>query len=67
MWFEAVSRLKINLHKSELIPVGEIPNFEELTRVLGCNVGSLPSCYLGLPSRATFESPHVWDVMEERF
>ena len=42
MWFEAIFGLKINLHKSELIPVGVVPNFEDLARVLGCKVGSLP-------------------------
>ncbi|RVW20084.1 hypothetical protein CK203_116500 [Vitis vinifera] len=34
-WFEAMFGLKINLHKSELIPMGVVPNFEELARVLG--------------------------------
>ncbi|RVW91417.1 hypothetical protein CK203_038566 [Vitis vinifera] len=29
-WFEAASRLRINLAKSELIPVGEIDNIEEM-------------------------------------
>ena len=67
MWFEIVFGLKINLHKSELIYVGKVLNFEELTRVLGFKVGSIHSCYLGLPLEATFKSPHVWDVMEERF
>ena len=67
MWFEVVSELKINFHKSELIPMGVVLYFEELARVLGCKVGSPPSCYLGLPLGATFKSPHVWDVVEERF
>ena len=49
MWFEVISGLKINLHKSKLIPVGVVPNFEDLARVLGCKVSSFPSCYLGLP------------------
>ena len=67
MWFEVVSKLKINLHKSKLIPMGVVLNFENLARVLGCKVGSLPSCYLTLPLGAAFKSPHVWDVVEERF
>ena len=49
MWFEVCSSFKINLEKSELIPVGEVPNLEELAKVLGCKVGSLPSTYLSLP------------------
>ena len=38
MWFEACSGLKINLGKSEIIPVGNIPNLEELAKVLECKV-----------------------------
>ena len=34
MWFEACSGLKINLRKSEIIPVGNVPNLEELAKVL---------------------------------
>ena len=30
MWFEAVSRLRINLEKSELIPVGRVENIDDL-------------------------------------
>ena len=48
MWFEVVSNLKINLDKSELIPVREASYAKYLARVLGCQVGFLPS-YLGLP------------------
>ena len=47
--------------------MGVVPNFEDLVRVLGCKVGSLLSCYLGLPLGAAFKSSRVWDVMEERF
>ena len=43
MWFKACSDLKINLEKSELIPIGEVPTLEEFAKVLGCKVGSFPS------------------------
>ena len=56
MWFEAISSLKINLDKSELIPVGEVSSAEELARVVECKVGSLPSTYLGLPLGTSFKS-----------
>ena len=42
MWFEAFSGLKINLHKSEIIPLGRVDNVEELAAELGCGVGSPP-------------------------
>ena len=35
MWFEAISRLKINLEKSEVISNGDVSNMEDLVKVLG--------------------------------
>ena len=35
MWFETLSRLKINLEKSELIFVGDALDMEELVGILG--------------------------------
>ena len=67
MWFEAFSGLKINLHKSEIIPLGRVDNVEELAAELGCGVGSLPTKYLGLPLRAPHRALGVWDSIEERF
>ncbi|RVW23386.1 Zinc finger CCCH domain-containing protein 18 [Vitis vinifera] len=49
MWFEAMSGLKINLEKSEMIPIGEMDNVEDLTCKIGCKVGKLSSSYLVLP------------------
>ena len=60
MRFEAISRLRINLEISELIPIGGVTNVKELVVVLGCKVGRLPSTYLSLLSGA-------WDMVEERF
>ena len=34
--FEVVSRLKINFLKLELVPIGIVPNMEELVEILGC-------------------------------
>ena len=48
MWFEAVSGLRINLSKSEIILVGTVSNVETLAIVLGCSIGSLPTTCLGL-------------------
>ena len=48
-WFEVASSLRINLVKSEILPVGGVEEVEELAVELGCRVGSLPSTYLGLP------------------
>ena len=48
MWFEAILRLRINLDKSEILPMGSVENVELLALELGCKVGALPSTYLGL-------------------
>ena len=47
MWFEAISGLRINLDKSEILPVGRVENLENLALEAGCKVGRLPSSYLG--------------------
>ena len=60
MWFEAMLGLKINLEKSELIPVGRVINVELLADELGYKVGSLPSTYLGMPLGAHFNFEAVW-------
>ena len=67
MWFEAFSGLRINLIKSVIIPLGRVDNVEELAAELGCEVGSLPSTYLGLPLGAPHRAIGVWDSIEDRF
>ena len=54
--FEAVSGLHINLGKSEIVPVGPVPDVEALAQVLGGRIASLPMKYLGLPLGARYKS-----------
>ena len=49
IWFEAVSGLKVNLGKSELVAMGAVHNMDLLVAILGCKQRSLPMKYLGLP------------------
>ena len=63
MWF-AVSGLRINLEKSELILVGRVENIDDLAWDFGCRVGSLLSTYLGMPLGAPFKSVTKWDGVE---
>ena len=65
MWFEAMSGLRINLDKSELISMGGVENTKALATNLGCKVGSLPSTYLGLPLGAPHRSVAIWDGVED--
>ena len=67
MWFEAISRLRVNLNKSELILMGSLENVEDLDSKLDCKVRSLPFTYLGMPLGAPFKSMVAWDGVEERF
>ena len=63
MWFEIISGLRINLNKSEIIPVGSIAEVEALGFELECKVGALLSSCLGLPLGAPHNSVAVF--MEE--
>ncbi|RVW41216.1 Retrovirus-related Pol polyprotein from type-1 retrotransposable element R2 [Vitis vinifera] len=65
-WFEAASGLRINLAKSEIIPVGDVEDILELAAELGGRVGSLPSHYLGLPLGVPNRATSMWDGVEER-
>ena len=67
MSFEAFSRLRINLSKSEIIFVNRVSIVETLAAELGCGVGSLPTTYMGLPIRAPHNSLGACDSIEERF
>ena len=64
--FEVVSGLKINLGKSELVPVGDVPNLYELVEILGCRESALPLKYLGLPLGATFKDKTIWNPILEK-
>ena len=48
--FEAMSRVKVNFHKSSLVGVNINASWlSDATSVLGCKVGKIPFLYLGLP------------------
>ena len=66
MWFEVISGLRINLDKSEIIPMGKVENLKVLALELEREVGKLPPIYLGLPLGAPHKSVAVWDGVEER-
>ncbi|XP_028061851.1 uncharacterized protein LOC114265286 [Camellia sinensis] len=59
--FEAVSGLRINLAKSELISVGQVTRSSVLAAILRCKVVSLPVTYLGLPLGASFKATGIWE------
>jgi hypothetical protein len=64
--FEAVSGLKVNLGKSELVAVGEVGNVGTLAAYLGCRVAGLPMKYLGLPLGAAYKAAAIWNEVTEK-
>lgn len=51
--------LRLNLGNSLLIPVGEVPNLDQLAADLACRQGKLPATYLGLPLGANYKQKEV--------
>ena len=64
--FEAVSGLRINLAKLELVPIGNVNNVEGLVNILRCRVSSVPLKYLGLSLGASFKAKSIWDGIIEK-
>ena len=67
MWFEIISGLKINLTKSELIPIGKVEDLEKLALELGYKVGVFLITCLGLPLGAPHNLLVAYDRVEEKF
>ena len=65
--FQAVTGLKVNVLKTELVPIGEVDNVHALAEILGCRIGSLPMTYLGMPLGASHKSPSIWNPILEKF
>jgi hypothetical protein len=51
--FEAVTSLRVNMNKSEMVPIGEVDGIAELAALLSCHIGSLPLQYLDMPLGAS--------------
>jgi hypothetical protein len=64
--FELVSGLKVNLAKSILVPVGKVSDIGVLVEILGCEVGSLPITYLGMPLGVRFKDKAFWNGVVEK-
>ena len=64
--FEVVSRLKINLSKSVIVPIGEVGDVEGLSSILGCKVDSMPFSYSGLPLGAHYKDSSIWSNVIEK-
>jgi hypothetical protein len=66
--FEQLSGLKINFHKSEFFCYGAAKEMEEFyTSLFGCNIGTYPFRYLGIPMHHSQLLDSEWKKVEERF
>jgi len=64
--FQAVTGLKVNVQKSEMVPIGEVNDVHALAKILGCRIGTLPLSYLGMPLGASHKSPSIWNPILEK-
>ena len=64
--FQAVTDLKVNVQKSEMVPIEEVDDVHALAEILGCNVETLPMSYLGMPLGASHNSPSIWNPILEK-
>ena len=66
--FEQLSGLKINFHKSEIFCYGEARELgREYSQIFGCDMGTLPFIYLGIPMHHRKLRNSDWKTVEERF
>ena len=64
--FQALTGLKVNAGKSEIVPIGEVRNIQHLANILQCRVGSLPMIYLGMPLGTSYKTASIWNPILER-
>ena len=57
--------LKVNVGKSEIVPVGEVNNLVELASILQCREKSLPMKYLEMLLGTSFKTASIWNPILE--
>ena len=66
IFFEAITGLKVNVGKSEIVLVGDVRNLNALARTLCCKVGTLPMRYLRIPLGAHYKDASIWNPIIEK-
>ena len=64
--FQAFTGLKVNVEKSEIVPIGEVSNIQTLANILQCKMGSLPMLYLGMLLGTSYKTASIWNPILER-
>ncbi|CAL1400945.1 unnamed protein product [Linum trigynum] len=65
--FQSVTGLKINLDKSMMFTVGDVPEPSFLAAIFGCNWSSEPTKYLGLPLGDRPNSISIWNPVISKY
>lgn len=63
--FEAVYGLSVNLANSYVFCLIQVDDLWHFVDALGCQKGTLPSLYLGLPLGAPFNNKESWNPVLE--
>ena len=58
--------LKVNVAKSEIVPIREVNNMQALAELLGCRIRALPMTFLGMPLGTSHKSPSIWNPILEK-
>ena len=64
--FEAVKGLRVNMSKSEMLPIREVEYLATLADILSCRKGTLSMTYLGMPLGSSFKAVGVWNLIFEK-
>ena len=64
--FQAFTGLKVNVGKSEIVPIKEVRNIQYLANILQCKVGSLPMIYLDMLLETLYRIASIWNPILER-
>ena len=64
--FQAFIGLKVNVGKSEIVPIREVCKIQSLANILQCRVGSLAMIYLGMPLGTLYKIASIWNPILER-
>ncbi|XP_058092657.1 uncharacterized protein LOC131239116 [Magnolia sinica] len=66
--FEAVSGLRINMDKSKLLGINVTPEtLQSFANILGCQIQSLPTSFVGLPLSVRTPHKSMWDKVISKF
>ena len=64
--FQAFTGLKVNVGKSEIVPIGEVNNLAKLASILQCRAGSLSMKYLEMSLGTSFKTASIWNPSLEK-